>query len=330
MAFSSIQGYVKALNLTETEQDRQALNNLGTAPIADDIALFINNTKNESVIEIKPAEYNTSTNVITIVNETLEEGDLRANVFTNGDKVELRNTDNVAISSTLYIKDSNGIDTFSLATDADLQTTYSGFFPTENFLVVRQDIVTAENLSYLGVARSSTSTTSVPGIDGEGAGGAEDPDIDNFGDKFNELYGYLDISNFISQTKYTQTDDVATAEKLRIEGDVVIKDPADTIINEGLVASSPGLYLSNPASPVDNIQRTRAFSSTSNPWTDNYLGTLSTDSVDVTAGNLILTGGFNVSGITKAASNGTVNNTTFTHKIKIQIDGIDYFLCLTS
>lgn len=329
MAVSSIQGYVKSLNLSETEQDRQAINNLGTAPIADDIALFINNRRNESILTVKNTEFDTSTGEITIVNTTLEEGDSRATVFTNSDRVELRNTDNVAISSTLYVKESNGIDKFSLATDADLLNTFI-FFPTENFLVVRNDEVTAENLANLGVARSSTGTNDVGGVGGENVGETGDDLDDTYAEKFDELYSYLDISNFISLTKYTATDDVATSEKIRVEGDIVIADPSDTIVTEGLIASSPGLYLSNPASSVDDIQRTRAFSSTSNPWTDNFAGTLSTDSVDVTAGNLILDNGLSVSGITKTSSSGTVNNQTFTHKIKVQIDGVDYFLCLTS
>ena len=51
MATSSVQGFLKSANLLENTQDRQALNNLGTAPIADDISLFINNNQNVSVLE---------------------------------------------------------------------------------------------------------------------------------------------------------------------------------------------------------------------------------------------------------------------------------------
>ena len=47
MATSSVQGFLKSANLLENTQDRQALNNLGTAPIADDISLFINNNQND-------------------------------------------------------------------------------------------------------------------------------------------------------------------------------------------------------------------------------------------------------------------------------------------
>jgi len=116
---------------------------------------------------------------------------------------------------------------------------------------------------------------------------------------------------------------------LRVEGGVIIRDPSDTITQEGIVPSSPGLYLSDPTSDVNDIDTIRAFSSSSNPWTDDFQGTLSTDSVEVTAGNLILSGGIKVNGVQTVTQTGTVDNSSFTHKVLVQIDGIDYFLCLT-
>ena len=42
---SSFQGFDIKLNLSENTDDRDVLNNLGIAPIADDIALFTNNLR---------------------------------------------------------------------------------------------------------------------------------------------------------------------------------------------------------------------------------------------------------------------------------------------
>ena len=72
MASSSIQGFLKSANLLENTQDRQALNNLGTAPVADDISLFINNNQNVSTIQCADSEYNFITGLVTLVNSTPE------------------------------------------------------------------------------------------------------------------------------------------------------------------------------------------------------------------------------------------------------------------
>lgn len=326
MAISGVQGYVKSLNLSETSQDRQSLNNLGGAPIADDISLFINNTKNESVLNIRPEEFNSLSGEIVINNTTIEEADARSAVFTDLDRVQLRTTSNTPISSTLYVKESNGFNTFSLSTKEDLSDTFI-FYPTENFLVVRSDEVTLANLKNIAllVSRDSIGT----GIATTEANNEYDP-IENFNDAFIELYNYLDIANYDQDFKYITLRDVATNQRLFIEGSTTIKDPSNTIVVEGITPTSPGLYLTDPNSSVSNIGRVRAFSSNSNPWTDDYAGTLSTDAVTVTTGELTLANGIKISGITVANTSGTVTSSNFKYKVKVNINGIDYYLCLTT
>lgn len=328
-AVSGVQGYIKTLNLAESDQDRQAINNLGVAPIADDISLFINNTRNESQLLVKADEFNSLTGQIKIVNTTIEDANLRSAVFTNKDRVVLRNLNNQNLTSDLFVINSNGIDTLSLSTDADSDVAFI-FFPTEDFYIVRNDVVQAEDLINLGRQQSGTSVSTSPGDLGTEDVASGGDDDKTFNELFNELYGYLDIANYKSDTKYTREKDIATNEAIRTEGGIIVNDPSDTITTEGIVASSPGIYISNPESSLDDIQRVRAFSSTQNPWRDDLAGTLSTDSVNVTTGTLVLNGGLTVNGITVNSQSGTVNNSTFTHKIKVQIDGIDYFLCLSS
>jgi hypothetical protein len=89
MATSAVQGFLKSANLLENTQDRQLLNNLGEAPIADDISLFINNSQNVSRLEIADNEYNFITGLVTLVNSTAEQQAARSAVFTNGDPVRI-------------------------------------------------------------------------------------------------------------------------------------------------------------------------------------------------------------------------------------------------
>lgn len=325
MAVSGVQGYVKALNLVETNQDRQALNNLGGAPIADDIALFINNTKNESVLSIKVSEYNSLSGTVIINNTTLEEVDNRSSVFTDRDKVQLRTVSNTPISSTLYVKESNGINTFNLSAKSDLSDTFI-FFPTENFLVVRTDEVTLANLKNIAVSVSRDTI-------GTGVGTSEDQGytaIQNLNDAFTELYNYLDVANYDQTFKYISARDLATDQTIFIEGNVIIKDPSNTIVAEGIISTSPGLYLTDPNSNINNISRVRAFSSNSNPWTDDFAGTLSTDATSVTTGELTFLNGIKLAGVTVTTTSGTVTSSNFKNKVKVNINGIDYYLCLTT
>jgi len=334
MARSSVQGYVRALNLQETDQDRQALNNLGGAPIADDIALFANNSRNQAVLQIRRDEYNTNTDTIVINNTTLSEVQTRNSVFTNGDFVKILDVDDKVIVENLYIANSNVFNTFQLSAAADLETIYSVALPpstaNEQYIIyiVRSDTVTLDNLASLSVSSDNSQLSS-----GDGVTGGDDnqlPIVNNYNSELNEIAGLVDIANFLRRSKYVTTDSVSTAELLQFEGTATISDPSDTITSEGVVSSSPGLYLSNPASSVNDIELTRSFSSTSNPWNDDNAGTLSTDSVSVTAGRLVLTNGIKISNISVIPENGIVNELTFTHKAKIQIDGIDYYLCLTT
>ena len=331
MARSSVQGYVRVLNLEESEDDRQALNNLGGAPIGDDIALFVNNTRNRSTLKVKQSEYNASTGEIVIDNQTREEINTRSSVYTNGDRVFVTDIDNNLLQDSLFIKESNTIDRFSLTANEDLTGAFT-FNPPAEFFVVRPETVTLENLVNLGIER-----TSVVSAGGGFEGGGDDTeegsvldDIGNFSDTFDEIFITLDTAVFQSESKYVATENTLTDRKISVEGNIIIADPGNTIISEGITDTSPGLYLSDPTSDVNDIQTVRAFSSNSDPWVDDQSGTLSTQSTDVTAGNLTLTQGIKINNITTTSTSGTVDSSTFTHKILVKIDGIDYYLCLTS
>lgn len=326
---SSVQGYVRVLNLKESEDDRQALNNLGEAPIADDIALFVNNTRNESVLNIRTDEYDSNTGTITLDNQTLEELNTRSSVFTDRDRVSLRDITNNVIKTDLFVKDSNTFDSFALTENADLTGLFT-FTPTGDFKVVRSDEVTLANLINLGVERTGVVSNNDEAFD-DGSNdeeGSRLDDVDNFNDELQEIFLTLDTSVFLSDAKYVATENKLTDQKLRTEGNVIIADPGNTIIFEGITDTSPGLYLSDPTSDVDDIQTVRAFSSNSDPWTDDLPETLSTQSTDVTAGNLTLPQGIKINNIAEKTETGNVDTGSFTHKILVSVNGVDYYLCL--
>lgn len=340
---SSVQGFVKSANLKENELDRNAINNLGEAPIADDISLFINNTKNESVLDIFEDEYDRITGRITIINATQELAAARASVFTNGDRVRIERTDGTVERDNLYIANSDGETQFEFATDVDLNNQYT-LSLRDDFKVVRYDTVTLDNFAQLGVQESTASFSSGLATgdsdinSGDGTVTAVEEE-DTYNTRFGGIYEYLDVAKYLAKKKFVIDEDVASDDQFATEGTFTIQDPADTILDVGITNDTPGIFITDPNSSVLNIQRIRAFSDTSNPWEETgsstgslatSTGVLQTGAISAQAGTLKLNAGIKVDGITADTSSGNINATYFSHKIKVVINGIDYFLCLNA
>lgn len=355
---SSVQGFVKSANLKENQLDRQALNNLGTAPIADDISLFINNLRNTDSLFVKADEYNDITGLITIVNITDKDSEQRSGVYTNGDRVSISqlivqldgNGDAVRdadgsiiilgkgnlIFENLYIARSDGETTFGFATDVELKNSFTFDSTTPFFIVERKTNVLLEHISYVAPQQNETNLNSEINSDdtGEDAGSSSNAPAEEgtrYVDSFGEIYEYLDIAKFQAKSKFVNDEDVAADVDFAMEGTFTIKDPSDVILDTGITDNTPGLYITDPTSPVTNIQKIRAFSDVFNPWEQTVIpqgNALTTESADVTAGTLKLNQGLDILNITALTVSGTVNSTSFTHKIKVNIDGVDYFLCL--
>jgi|SaaInlLV_10m_DNA_1039704.scaffolds.fasta_scaffold22549_2 hypothetical protein len=338
---SSVQGFVKSANLKENELDRNAINNLGEAPIADDISLFINNTKNESVLNVFESEYDRITGRITIINSTIELSASRASVYTNGDKVRLEKLDGTVVRDNLYIRNSDGETSFEFATDDTLNNQFT-LSLREDFNVFRYDTVSLENMNFLGVAESTASFSSGLATgdsdinSGDGSATAVEEE-NTYNSRFGGIYEYLDVAKYLAKKKFVEDEDVATDDKFDTEGTFTIEDPSDTILDVGITNDTPGIFITDPNSSVLNIQRIRAFSDTSNPWEEtgsatNSLGTstgfLQTGAISAQAGVLKLNTGIKVDGITPQASSGNISATYFSHKIKVNLNGVDYFLCI--
>jgi hypothetical protein len=330
----ALQGFVKSANLAENTQDRTALNNLGTAPIADDISLFINNSANTSELIIDADEYDRISGLVTIVNDTAELSRARSAVFTNGDPIKIEYLDGTVVLENGYIRSSDGETQFGFANNLALDDEFT-FRPSASFKVIRSDAVVLENLTYLGVEQTTASFSS-----GLASGDGDDNSntygvIDNlsYAEAFAEIYSYLDVAKYQARKKFVSDEDVNTDDNFYTEGTFSIRDPGNTIVEEGLSATSPGLYITNPESPLGNIQKILAFSDSFNPWENqNISGTdyLVTESASVTAGDLILNNGFNITGITPTNDSGSVNATSFTHKVPFVLNGVTYYLCLSN
>jgi hypothetical protein len=328
----ALQGFVRSGNLIENTQDRSALNNLGEAPIADDISLFINNNSNESILEISANEYDRISGLVTIVNTSQELARVRSAVFTNADPIRIEYLDGTIIKQACFVRDSDGETQFGFSNNVEGTDDFT-FRPDGDFRVVRSDKVVLENLTFLGVEQS-TSSFSTGLTDGSGADDGSDFGIvGDYAANFEEIYQYLDVAKYQATRKFVSDEDVATDDNFELEGVFTIRDPGNTIVEEGLSTVSPGLYITNPESPLFNIQKILAFSDTFNPWEQVNDGTydlLQTRSLSVTAGDLILNQGFDVQGVSTISATGNVDSNNFTHKVPFNLNGVTYFLCLSN
>jgi len=118
--------------------------------------------------------------------------------------------------------------------------------------------------------------------------------------------------------KYKGTENTTVDTDVKFEGTVNLFDPIGFNANSGdlLNTKSPGIFIGN----------TRAFSADNNPWVVD--GTdLSTDSFEVSIGELEFLNGIEIEGISQVSAT-TVAATEFTHKIPVTINGETYYLLM--
>jgi hypothetical protein len=118
--------------------------------------------------------------------------------------------------------------------------------------------------------------------------------------------------------KYKGTEDTNVDTDIKFEGTVNLFDPVEFNANTSdlLNSKSPGIFIGN----------TRAFSADNNPWTP-ATPDLSTDSFEVTIGELEFKNGIEIEGISQVSAT-TIEATSFTHKIPVTINGETYYLLM--
>lgn len=242
--------------------------------------------------------------------------------------INVKNDAGTSIASTTltagtdyYVCQSDGLSKFKLSTTGSTATqgssvieiTAAGAASTSvtpnNFQFIRRDPVVQGNLiNYI------------------------EPDImdDQFswlgGETINDAMSNTQSNNENSQyfmgKKYKGNKSTTTAENIKFEGDIKLRDPqnynstASNTLNTGGGSAAPGMY----------IGETRAFSTDNNPWEKDAIAVaLKTESHEVSVGELAFldhaNGPITITGISNDVNtiSPAIDVETFTHKIPVKI-----------
>jgi len=312
------QGFIIKRNLEENPVDRNALNNLGGSPIADDIALFKNNKRNTSSINVANSNIDESNNTIFFENSDA--------VFTNNTKLLFNNT------SVFYVKNSNGEDNFQLAVNSDLSdtVTLSNSFSGE---YVRSDEITYDNIANYRKIRRPTNTNSLGDEVASNLPLRERPFTTNVKDSILNSEKNIENFNRVKTNALISNKTFNSDFNFLKEGHSLILDP-DGINDTGLSSpNSPGLFI------YASNTKFRAFSDNSNLWKENIANTyLETTSRKITVGTLNINDDTitieqkpdTANLVIQASSPTNITTSVFTHKVLVNINGEDYNLCLSN
>ena len=325
---SAFQGFDKALNLSENIADRDVLNNLGAAPIADDIVLFLNNLRNTSDLIVTSPEIEGS---FIRFNENIQQF-----VFTNGTELTVN-------GNTFFVGDSNTRNEFRLYSDEALTQLVSNP-PLGTY--VRSDSVSSSDIQNLVRFRNpvveDTSLSQIGDADEEAAD--QQQQLDNIYTSYIRTYseirsgflsglsGYigaidseLDLFNLRRTNSVNSLLNLNTENSLSLSGFIYVSDPDGT--NETGVSSTfgPGIFILDP----NTDQATRIFSSNENVWTED--GTdLVAASKEAVVGNFVFDQGARI--LRKAGSPAITTETDviteYTHFVNVTVNGEEYSLCL--
>jgi hypothetical protein len=312
---SAFQGFDKQLNLSENIADRDVLNNLGGAPIADDIVLFLNNLRNTSVLVVTSSERDGSYIRFNPITQPF--------VFTNGTKITVN-------TSTFFVGDSNGRNEFRLYSNQAL-TTLISTPPLGNY--IRSDAVLFDDVSNLVRFRNLVvEDFSLSQIFDNTSGVS-----DNVYTSYMKTYGgslreyitnidtELDLFSLRRNNSVNSLLNFNSENKLSLSGNIYVLDPNG--INNSTVSatSGPGIFILNPA----NDQATRIFSSNENVWSSNTTDLIAA-SKEAVVGNFVFDQGAKILRKSGAPAIVTETNviTQYTHFVKVKVNGEDYSLCL--
>lgn len=323
---SAFQGFDITLNLVENVADRDVLNNLGGAPIADDIVLFLNNLRNISELIVTSSERSGS---FIRFDETIQPF-----VFTNGTEITVN-------GAVFFVGDSNTTNEFRLYSDKALTQLVSNP-PLGTY--VRSDSVSFDDIQNLVRFRNpvveDVSLSQIGDTDEE----AEEQQLDNIytsyirtysevrtgfenglADYINSIDSELDLFNLRRSNSVNSLIDFDTENSLSLSGFIYVSDPDGT--NETSVSSTsgPGIFILDP----DTDQATRIFSSNENAWTEDG-NDLVAASKEAVVGNFVFDQGARI--LRKAGSPAITTETNvvteYTHFVNVIVNGEEYALCL--
>ena len=318
-------GYDIVNNLSESSDDRTNLNNLGVAPIADDVNIFQNNGRNQSILTVTSSEISGNTIVFPENNNF---------VYTNGTMIKVSGV-------TYYIKQSNGLTEFKLSTNSALSNTVASP-PTGDY--IRSDEILFANMTNLVKSRKITVENPSLSLFQQPIVEQEDDELDSDeslidifnratgGASFPTLAQYLqaidiglDFYELRKATSILKNSDYSTDVTTIVNGAIVVLDDAGSN-DTAVLASNPGVFILDS----NTNEFLRIFSSNANVWTDdanNLIGATK----EISMNNLIFDADVS---IIDTSSSGIVNSVTseniteFTHFRKALINGETYYICL--
>lgn len=327
----SFQGFDRKLNLSENTEDRDVLNNLGISPIADDIALFINNMRNVSEL---PVTVNERTGATIKFDENLQRA-----VFTDG--TEIKAFAGSTLIGEFYVGNSNNVNEFQLFSDPEREQLA---FPPAGVDVkyVRSDAITKDDVLNLVKKRDpvieTPSKSQITEFNDSQAGESINPytslrkvfdliqsQASTIASYVNEIESELDIYQQKKQKSIISNQNFDSSEKIIVNGSIIVSDPDGLNENSVSTISGPGIFILDTATG----EAKRAFSDNTNVW-EEVGSDLVVDSSEISVGNLVFDNGVRIlrKSSQPAIATETALVTSFTHYVKVIVDDEEYSLCL--
>lgn len=328
---SAFQGFDIKLNLSETNDGRDILNNLAGAPIADDIILFRNNLRNTSELLVGVAQRQGF--VIRL------DPKVQRFVFTNGTKISVF-AGNTKVGD-YFVGESNNVNEFRIYEDEAL--TQAVFPPAgTDVKYVRSDAISFSDIANLSTPREpvieNISESQInSGVDESNERGNIYTSFIKvystirtgfnsvLSDYINDIETELDVFSQKKETSLSNLKDFSSTNPITLSGSLFISDPAGTNSINVSTTSGPGVFILNP----ETDQGTRAFSSNENVWSE--VGSdLVVGSKEAVVGNFVFENGVRI--LRKNGSPAITTETdlarSFTHFVKVSVSGEEYSLCL--
>lgn len=321
---SAFQGFDRKLNLVENTEDRNVLNNLGGAPIADDIVLFLNNLRNTSELVVTSTEIDGS--FIRF------DANIRSFVYIDGTKIKVDGAD-------YFVGDSNTINEFRLYSDEALtnlveeppEGTYVRsdaviFNDVQNLVRNRQLVIEDVSLSQIG--DSDDEFLQIENVYGSFIRTYDEVRrgfLSNLSSYINSIDTELDFFELRRLNSLNSLADFDSDNDLSLSGNIIVSDPDGINDTEVSTTVGPGIFILDP----DTGETNRIFSSNENVWSEDA-NNLIADTREISVGTFVFDEGVR---ILRKNNQPTITTeidvvTEYTHFVKIIVNGEEYSLCL--
>jgi len=247
----------------------------------------------------------------------------------------------LAKNTQYFVMSSNGANRFNISLEYRKNLVSNPVIISQNIttdlLFIRLNTTTSENLLNLSLPSVEDASFSYLGHE------------NIFEKNFIIVENQLDGANFLRTKKFRTNSANTFTSEIKLEGHLKIIDP-DLFNNSTYRLSpefnpkSPGVFIVNPISTLDNVLKIRAFSDNSNPWQSNTsTGDLESLTTQINIGDLKFTsqntstggngttegsGSPTLLGVQNIIPSTSTTNFEFTHKLPVEINGEIYFFLL--